>query len=584
MLKIKKIILLAAAMLFTTSNLMAYDFESGLYYNITSNTVPYTVEVTRGGSVSYAGNRTIPSSVTYQGITYTVTGIGDMAFANGSNLYSVTIPNTVTYIGNWAFQSCTRLTSVTIPNSVTSIGQSAFISCSRLTTVTIGNGVTSIPYDAFRECTNLTSVIIPNSVTSIGHTAFYSCSNLTSINIPNSVLSIGTYAFGQCSKLTSVIIPNSVTSIESYAFNGCTRLTSVTIGSRVDTIALGAFTACDSINSITFRKANTKLSSSVFNSTLPAGIPIHIPCGSRGWYATKLRLFSNFIEEMQFVYTATSQDAAKGTVTTVIAPTCNSLSWTVRATPRNGYVFSRWNDGNTQNPRTLTITHDTNIIAHFVTGLTVVVNSNDTLMGSVSGGGSFAYLSNDTILATPNSGYHFTRWSDGITTNPRIITVTQDTSFTALFSANIYNVAVSANDTLMGSVSGGGSFAYLSNDTILATPNNGYHFTRWSDGITTNPRIITVTQDTSLIAFFVSNQDIDVAESTTIKLYPNPASEAITIEGIDNETDIFVINAIGRTIRRLEKVSSTLTISVTDLPKGIYFVRVGTAVKKLIVE
>ena len=145
-------------------------------------------------------------------------------------------------------------------------------------------------------------------------------------------------------------------------------------------------------------------------------------------------------------------------------------------------------------------------------------------------------------------------------------------------------MAVSANDTLMGSVSGGGSFAYLSNDTILATPNNGYHFTRWSDGITTNPRIITVTQDTSLIAFFVSNQDIDVAESTTIKLYPNPASEAITIEGIDNETDIFVINAIGRTIRRLEKVSSTLTISVTDLPKGIYFVRVGTAVKKLIVE
>ena len=181
-------------------------------------------------------------------------------------------------------------------------------------------------------------------------------------------------------------------------------------------------------------------------------------------------------------------------------------------------------------------------------------------------------------------GYHFTRWSDGITTNPRIITVTQDTTFTALFSANIYNVAVSANDTLMGSVSGGGTFAYLSNDTILATPNSGYHLSRWSDGITTNPRIITVTQDTSLIAFFVSNQDIDVAESTTIKIYPNPASKTITIEGLGNETDIFVVNAIGRTIRRLEKASRTLTISVADLPKGIYFVRVGTAVKKLIVE
>ena len=62
---------------------MAYDFEavceSGqtLYYNITSNEEPYTVEVC-GGNAS--GNLIIPSSVTYNGITYSVTRIMDYAF------------------------------------------------------------------------------------------------------------------------------------------------------------------------------------------------------------------------------------------------------------------------------------------------------------------------------------------------------------------------------------------------------------------------------------------------------------------------------------------------------------------------
>jgi hypothetical protein len=42
------------------------------------------------------------------------------------------------------------------------------------------------------------------------------------------------------------------------------------------------------------------------------------------------------------------------------------------------------------------------------------------------------------ITATANYGYHFTQWNDGNTQNPRTITLTQDTTFTALFDRNQY--------------------------------------------------------------------------------------------------------------------------------------------------
>ena len=64
-----------------------------------------------------------------------VTSIGNNAFANVTNLTSLTFPNSLTNIGNYAFSSCTHLTSLTIPKGVTSIGFNAFQFCVSLTSV-----------------------------------------------------------------------------------------------------------------------------------------------------------------------------------------------------------------------------------------------------------------------------------------------------------------------------------------------------------------------------------------------------------------------------------------------------------------
>ncbi len=167
------------------------------------------------------GDVIIPSTITYEGVEYTVISIGESAFENCSALTSVEIPNSVTSIGGYAFNGCNSLTSVLIPNSVTSIGESAFENCSALTSVEIPNSVTSIGGYAFNGCNSLTSVLIPNSVTSIGEWAFFYCSNLISVEIPNSVTSIEIGTFQHCRSLTSVSIPNSVTSIGGGAFYGC---------------------------------------------------------------------------------------------------------------------------------------------------------------------------------------------------------------------------------------------------------------------------------------------------------------------------------------------------------------------------
>lgn len=130
----KKYFLFFVAALCLAWNASAYDFVAvnsdgdSIWYNITYNDTT-TVEVTykdyyNGG---YSGSITIPSTVTYQGRTYSVTAIGYNAFENCSGLTAVIIGNSVTSIQYYAFYGCSGLDTVTIPNSVTSIGGSAFL-------------------------------------------------------------------------------------------------------------------------------------------------------------------------------------------------------------------------------------------------------------------------------------------------------------------------------------------------------------------------------------------------------------------------------------------------------------------------
>ena len=217
---------------FTNIKKTNYDFEkNGIYYKITDASAK-TVKVTYRDTDydNYSGSVSIPSSVSYDGTTYSVTAIGQQAFRgtnDGGHLTSVTIPNTVKTIENYAFWLQKNLGNVTIPSSVTSIGKYAFCWCSSMTRISIPNSVTSMGRDAFAQCKNATSLTIGTGITTIEQDCFYDCVKLTTVMIPNNVTSIVTMAFTNCSSMTSITIGSGVTSIGSQVFDGCSALSSV---------------------------------------------------------------------------------------------------------------------------------------------------------------------------------------------------------------------------------------------------------------------------------------------------------------------------------------------------------------------
>ena len=67
---------------------------------------------------------------------------------------------------------------------------------------------------------------------------------------------------------------------------------------------------------------------------------------------------------------------------------------------------------------------------------TITVLSADSNMGMVTGGGTFSEGSTIQISASPKIGNQFEKWSDGVTTPNRNITVTQNLTLTASFVAD----------------------------------------------------------------------------------------------------------------------------------------------------
>lgn len=213
----------------------AYDaLIDGIYYNF--NTDVKTAEVTHNEETnkSYSGDIIIPSSVTYSNVTYSITGIGEMAFLNCPDLTSIVIPGSVTSIGMGAFAYCKGLASIEIGKSVTSFGDYAFLECPGLTSITVAEG--NPVYDSRNNCNAVietatdtlklgcVNTVIPYGIKHIGNCAFYGCVELVKVNLPDTLETIGNRAFKSCPCIGEITIPENVTRVGNEAFNRCMSL------------------------------------------------------------------------------------------------------------------------------------------------------------------------------------------------------------------------------------------------------------------------------------------------------------------------------------------------------------------------
>ena len=237
---------------------------------------------------------TIESIQIKSGVTY----IGEYAFYDCKNVYSVSIGTGVKTIAEGAFDNCyVELKKITIPSNVENIRDFAFNNCA-LSSVHLSEGVKTIGTGAFGSCDNLTSIMIPSTMERMSKSAFdssiktvvfnaraleyytsssnfseplfsgatsitfgdkveripdYICVNgtsLKSVSFGKKVNTIGGHAFENCTNLESpIVLPESLDTIDFYAFSGCTKIPSVTFNENLKYIGNYAFSQCSGLKS-----------------------------------------------------------------------------------------------------------------------------------------------------------------------------------------------------------------------------------------------------------------------------------------------------------------------------------------------
>ncbi len=513
------------------TNAQAQDFTVGdLNYSVYYGGVFLTGHV---DGTSVTGSLVIPETVTYEGTTYSVTGIGSGAFQDCIGLTSVIIPNSMIMIGVNAFRG-SGLTAVIIPSSVSMIGKNPFADCSALTQIIVDSG--NMFYDSRYNCnaiietstnilvTGCKNTFIPNSVTSIGELAFSRCTSLTSFFIPDSVTSIGELAFDHCTGLTSVIIPNSVTFIGFGAFSYCSSLTSLNIPNSVTSIGFYAFFKCP-LKYITVEEGNT-----VYDSRENCNAIIET--------STNELLVGSSNAFIPNSVTSIGENAFYGCTGLFSVTIPNSV------TSIGQYAFGRCSG-----LISLTIGNSVEVIGSFafddcpnISYITVLAENPPAL---AEYGNTFGSLTTDTPIYVP-CGFEdaYASYSWGGFSN-----------FHGLCGGTVNVVADSEEG---GTVSGGGTFEAGQTCTVLASPLEGYAFATWTlNGIVVSINAeytFYVDSDMTIVAHFVPDANI---------FFADPLVKSICVANWDRNNDgelsyveAASVKSIGEVFRLNEEIVS----------------------------
>ena len=143
-----------------------------------------------------------------------------------------------------------------------------------------------------------------------------------------------------------------------------------------------------------------------------------------------------------YTITATASPTTGGTVTGA-GTYDEGASVTLTATANSGYTFSKWTKNGTQVSTNATYSFTATANAAYVAVFTqnsyaITATANPSNGGTVSGAGNYVSGATCTLVATPATGYEFTKWTKNgtqVSTNPSYsFTVTGSASYVANFT------------------------------------------------------------------------------------------------------------------------------------------------------
>jgi len=563
-------------------------------------------------------------------------------------LTSIALPNSITSIGAMAFQYCTNLTNTVIPSSVTSLGSSCFYACNNFTSITIPASVSTIGSYAldnlwaikeyivdannpnfssangvlfnkaktklilFPKNASTTTYAIPGTVTTIDDRAFQYCFGLTQVSIPAALTTIVDNAFGNCRSLTEFVvdpananfstldgclfnkdksaliispagkkgnytIPNTVSSIHNYAFCGSTSLSSVVIGSSVSSMGTGVFSDCWKMISISVaRDTPINLTNPyVFGSMNNTNWTLNVPVNSIVAYltATQWKDLPNIKEGFPAI--VETDNASSITATTIVT------------------------GGNVSSVGTSAVTE-----RGICWGFSALPTITDSKTAVGAGVGTFT---SSISSLSPGQMYHVrayatsaigTAYGSDVTfvtvgTPPTISTtqVSYITKTSAISGGNITSLGTSSPSA------SGVCWSTSANPTIndnKTTDGTGYGMFRssivgLSAGVTYHYRAYATnysgTSYGADLTFVTTTTGLSDKEINSITLYPNPAIDKLQIKYLDGVGSFSLTDLSGRQLIT-RKVTNNDFVSVSDLPKGIYIVKIttkdGTIEKKVV--
>lgn len=606
---------------------VAFDFSSVspsghmLHYSIVGNAVSVTFPGTSGdyypaGTARPADTLVIPDTVSYQGVQYPVTAIADHAFDSCDNLLYVALPSTISSIGDFAFSHClsmtwvdmqsglesigagafsfcTALETVVLPSPLSVIGANAFDMCGALRHIELPSTLTTISENAFRYCMALDSIALPNSLTSIGTRAFYGCSALTNVDFGNSITEIGVAAFSDCYALRKLVYPSSMTYVPRAAFHYCTSIDSLFIPSSVVSIETDAFSYCSALQKVTIPESVREIAGHAFAYMQGVSVVDYnaTNCVSMGrggdgsftpvfegcYRLRTINIGSNVrnIPECAFMSLASLENVniyaenceAMGSDSLSAFRGCGSLAnvafgENVTRVPSNAFR-------DCANLRRITLSESIATIGAFafsgarLSEITCLSSTPAAFTDSIHAG------INLRIPVFVNCGdaetYHNNEYWQAFSNIQE-------------FNGNV--LLVDSYDIDQGTVTVVHAPDCEDNTAIIrADAKNLYSFSHWSDGDTENPRSLSVTSDTSFIAYFEFTGEIHDTTTTAVPTVEEHPYHVLVVDGnimVNGASNSFVtiMDIVGRVIVRGQAVEN----KKYRMPApGIYLVKVGNA-------